>query len=251
MTMGRLDGKVAVISGGARGIGAAEARRFVAEGARVVIGDRRDDDGAATAAEIGDACRFVHLDVTVAADWDALVAATLAEFGRLDVLVANAGVNRVVPLRELTEETFRMVVDTNLVGTFLGVKAVIEPMVASGGGSIVTVASPQAFEGRSGMAAYASSKFGIRGLTRTAAIELGPLGIRVNAVVPGPIRTAMTRRPGWTEEQYQETYGALPLGRMGEPDDVAELALFLASDEARYCTGGEHPVDGGLLAGRG
>jgi 3alpha(or 20beta)-hydroxysteroid dehydrogenase len=176
---------------------------------------------------------------------------TLDAFGRLDVLVANAGVNRVVPLRELTEETFRMVVDTNLVGTFLGIQAVIAPMEAAGGGSIVTVASPQAFEGRSGFAAYSSSKFAIRGLTRTAALELGPLGIRVNAIVPGPIRTAMTRRPGWTEEQYQEAYGGLPLGRMGEPEDVAELALWLASDESRYCTGGDHPVDGGLLAGRG
>jgi 3alpha(or 20beta)-hydroxysteroid dehydrogenase len=249
--MGRLDGKVAVISGGARGIGAAEAQAFVAEGARVVIGDRRDDDGAETAAALGDAARFVHLDVTSAADWAALVEQTLSAFGRVDVLVANAGVNRVAPIRELTEETFRMVVDTNLLGTFLGIKAVVEPMVEQGGGSIVTVASPQAFEGRSGFSAYASSKFAIRGLTRTAALELGPLGIRVNAIVPGPIRTAMTRRPGWTEEQYQEAYGGLPLGRMGEPEEVAQLALFLASDDARYCTGGEHPVDGGLLAGRG
>jgi 3alpha(or 20beta)-hydroxysteroid dehydrogenase len=242
--MGRLDGKVALVTGAARGIGEATARAFVAEGATVVLADKRDDVGRAVADDLG--MRYVSLDVTDEAAW----ASAVAEVGGLDVLVNNAGIMRITPLLETDLDTFRKVLDTNLVSAFLGLKAVAPSMQARGGGSIVNFSSPQGIEGRHGMSAYTASKFGVRGLTRTAAIELGEHGIRVNAVVPGPTRTAMTERKGWTDEQYDEVYGGYPLGRMGRPEEVAALCVFLASDESSFCTGADFVVDGGVLAGK-
>jgi 3alpha(or 20beta)-hydroxysteroid dehydrogenase len=247
--MGLLDGKVALVTGAARGLGEAVARRMVAEGATVVAADRRADDGAKAATEIG--AEFVELDVTDAAAWAACVAGVVERHARLDVLVNNAGIIRVKPIRECSPEEFRQVVDTNLTGTFLGIKSVAEQMIAQGGGAIVNMSSPGGMEGTYGMPAYTASKWGIRGLTKTAAVELGQFGIRVNAVIPGPMPTAMTRRPGWTDEDYQRFYGGtVPLARMARVDEVANLTVWLASDQASYCTGGDYAADGGVTAGK-
>jgi len=251
---GRLEGKVALVTGAARGIGAATARRFAAEGASVVLGDRRDELGAQTAAAIDaeewGAARYVSLDVTSEEAWAGAVQQASRWFGGVDVLVNNAGIIRVTPLVDTDLETFRKVLDTNLVGAFLGIKAVLATMRARRGGSIINFSSPQGIEGRHGMPAYTASKFGVRGLTKTAAIELGPYGIRVNAVVPGPTRTAMTERRGWTDADYDAAYGLYPLGRMAAAEEIAALCAFLASDDASYCTGADFVADGGITAGK-
>ncbi len=194
--------------------------------------------------------RYVSADVTSPEAWAEVVAITSESFGTPTVLVNNAGILRVQSLLETDLDTFHKVLDTNLVSCFLGIKAVAPVMAGAGGGSVVNVASPQGFEGRAGFGAYTASKFAIRGLTRTAAIELGPLGIRVNCVVPGPIRTAMTDRKGWGNEDYARAYGGYPLGRRGEPDEVARVSLFLASNDSSYCTGADFVADGGVLAGK-
>lgn len=240
--MGRLDGRTALVTGAARGIGAAIARLFAAEGAQVVVTDRRDELGQAVADEIGGS--YKSLDVTSEDAW----ARVMSEVGRLHVLVNNAGIMRIAPLLDTDLDTFRKVIDTNMVSAFLGIKAAAQVM--DRGGSIINFSSPQGIEGRHGMSAYSASKFGVRGLTRTAAMELGPRGIRVNAVVPGPTKTPMTARKGWNDADYDAAYGGYPLGRMGDPDEIAALCLFLASDDASFCTGADFVADGGVLAGK-
>ena len=242
--MTTLAGKVALVTGAARGIGEAIARRLAADGAQVVVADKRDDLGRTVAADVGG--RYVSLDVGNEDAW----ADAVAEVGTVDVLVNNAGIMRVSPLLDTDLATFKAVLDTNLVGAFLGIRAVAPGMASRGGGAIVNLSSPQGFEGREGMAAYTASKFGVRGLTRVAAIELGPMGIRVNAVVPGPTKTAMTTRKGWSDEDYAAAYGGYPLGRMADADEVATVCAFLASDDAAFCTGADFVVDGGVLAGK-
>jgi 3alpha(or 20beta)-hydroxysteroid dehydrogenase len=200
--------------------------------------------------EQADSAVAVALDVGVEEDWKEAVAAVETRFGKLDILVNNAGIIRVVPIGKMTGETFRKVVDVNLVGTFFGTKYGQDAMRRAGGGSIVNLSSVQGIEGREGFTAYAASKFGIRGLTKSAAIELGQYGIRVNAVIPGPTKTKMTERPGWTAEDYDRMYHGYPLGRMAEGREVAELILFLASDAGSYCTGGDFAADGGTTAGK-
>jgi 3alpha(or 20beta)-hydroxysteroid dehydrogenase len=250
----RLEGKVALVTGAARGIGAATARRFVSEGARVILADRRADEGEVLAAELNDvregAARFTSLDVSDEAGWANAVESARETYGGLDVLVNNAGMIRVMSLEETDLATFQKVINTNLVGAFLGIKAVMKDMERGGGGSIINFSSVQGLEGRENMSAYAASKFGVRGLSKTAAIELGPKGIRVNVVVPGPTKTKMTERKGWTDDQYNEAYGGYPLGRMGEASEIADVVLFLASDESSFCTGADYVVDGGVLAGK-
>lgn len=250
----RLAGKSALITGAARGIGAATARRFVAEGARVAIADRRQEEGSALAAELSaereGSAHFIDLDVTCEDAWRNAVATILDAFGGLNVLVNNAGIIRVAPLDKTDLELFRKVLDTNLIGAFLGVRSTMGAMQASGGGSIINFSSVQGLEGREGFSAYASSKFAIRGLTKSAALELGPKGIRVNAVVPGPTRTKMTERKGWNEEDYDAAYGRYPLGRMANAGEIADAVVFLASDESSFCTGGDFVVDGGVSAGK-
>jgi 3alpha(or 20beta)-hydroxysteroid dehydrogenase len=249
-----LDGKVAIVTGAARGIGAATARRFVEEGASVLLTDRRADEGEALASELAgvrpDAARFAPLDVAEESAWADVVETTRSTWGRLDVLVNNAGMIRVAPLEKTDLALFRKVLDTNLIGAFLGIRAVMDFMAEGGGGSIVNFSSIQGLEGREGMSAYASSKFGVRGLSKTAAIELGPKGIRVNVVVPGPTKTRMTERKGWSDEQYDAAYGGYPLGRMAEAREIAEVVLFLASDASSFCTGADYVVDGGVLTGK-
>ena len=252
--MGSLDGKVVFVTGAARGIGAASARRCVEEGARVVVADRRADEAGAVAAELAalrtGSAHAVALDVASGAGWQSAMTETEAAFGRLDVLVNCAGIIRIVPLEKADEETFRKLIDVNLVGTFLGLHAAIEPMKRAGGGSIINFSSVQGLEGRAGLSLYSATKFGIRGLTRSAAIELGKFGIRVNNVIPGPTKTKMTEREGWSDADYDQAYASTPIGRMARAEEVAEMVAFLASAKSSYCTGADFLVDGGVLAGK-
>ncbi|WP_433363737.1 glucose 1-dehydrogenase [Actinoplanes sp. CA-142083] len=252
--MGRLDGKVALITGGARGMGKSHARHFAAEGAQVVIGDVLDDRGRAVADGLGpDRCQFVHHDVTSEDDWAAAVAATVSAYGKLDVLVNNAGILKHGPIAEMDPAEFRRVIDVNLVGCWLGVHTVVPAMVAAGGGSIVNVSSIEGFAGAAGLSAYSASKFGIRGITRSAAQELGPSGIRVNSVHPGGVMTSMalTAAEVMTGVDPTAFLKALPIARFAEPIEISRLVAFLASDESSYTTGAEFLADGGLLAGPG
>jgi 3alpha(or 20beta)-hydroxysteroid dehydrogenase len=248
---GRLDGRVALITGGARGQGAAEARAFVAEGARVVLADVLDDDGEHLAGELGDAAAYEHLDVTVEHDWRRVVDATVTRFGALHVLVNNAGISPMpAPIVDTTVAAYRRVIETNLVSMFTGIHHAAPRIVASGGGSIVNVSSVNGFAGAAGIAGYVSSKFGVRGLTRTAALELGRSGVRVNSIHPGPIDTPMVQPEAWGGFDMRPILaGRMPLGRIGRPDEVAELVVWLASDASAYCTGAEFVIDGGYLAG--
>lgn len=249
--MGRLDGKVALISGGARGMGAAEARLFANEGAKVVIGDVLDEDGAQVAKEIGDAARFAHLDVTQEGDWDAAVRVATGEFGKLDVLVNNAGIVRMGAWVDTSPEDYMAVININQLGVFLGVRAAIRPMTDGGGGSIVNISSIDGLIGHPMVAGYVSSKFAVRGLTKVAALELAPLKIRVNSVHPGFIDTPMLRMPGLETFDFAPLVNKVPANRLGTPEDIGRLALFLASDESDYCTGSEFVADGGITCGFG
>ncbi|MBA9007038.1 MULTISPECIES: glucose 1-dehydrogenase [Thermomonospora] len=252
--MGQLDGKVAIITGGARGMGRSHVRRFVAEGASVVFGDVLEEEGAKLAADLGDAARFVRMDVTSPEDWQNAVRTAVEAFGKLDVLVNNAGIIRHRRIEDMTPAEFRQVLEVNLVGQWLGVKAVIGPMKAAGGGSIVNVSSTEGFIGAAGLAAYSASKFGVRGLTKAAARELGEYGIRVNSIHPGGILTPMVTDPdvvAATADSAEAFMRALPLGRMGRTREVSGLVVFLASDDSGYCTGSEVLVDGGMLTGAG
>lgn len=252
--MGRLDGKVAVISGAARGQGEAEARLFASEGARVVLGDMLDDRGMEVTAEIGDAARYVHLDVRDEASWDTAIATAEAAFGPVSVLVNNAGIFRFSALADTSVDQFREIVEVNQVGTFLGMKAVVPSMTRAGGGSIVNISSTNGLGGFPNTVSYTATKWAVRGMTKTVAMELGPLGIRVNSIHPGGIDTDMIRPSGGVEglpsaDELNSRFGDLPLRRVGQPIEIARLALFLASDEASYSTGSEFVADGGMLAG--
>ncbi|NUU22799.1 MAG: glucose 1-dehydrogenase [Streptomycetaceae bacterium] len=243
-----LKGKVALVTGSAQGQGAAEARLFAECGASVVIADVQAAQGAALAHELGDNTAFVELDVSDERAWAAAVEQTTRRFGGLDILVNNAAAMRLVALEDETADGFRRILDINLLGAFLGIRAVTPAMRAAGGGVIINVASASGMQGQAWASAYTASKWGLRGLTRTAAIELGPDGIRVNAIVPGPIRTAML--PGDRTEAEKDTrFDRLPLGRAGEPAEIAHVAAFLASPGASYATGADFTVDGGMLAG--
>ncbi|WP_067482974.1 glucose 1-dehydrogenase [Actinomadura hibisca] len=238
-----LEGKVAVVTGAARGQGAAEARLLAEAGAKVLVTDVLDE-GREVAAEIGAAARFVHHDVTDAASWAEVVATATGEFGRLDVLVNNAGIWRTAPIDQETEERFEQILRINLIGPFLGIQAAVPAMRAAGGGSIVNISSTAGLRGIPGHSAYGASKFGLRGLTRSAALDLAADGIRVNSVHPGAIDTPMVAAAGF--ERGEGKYERVPLRRVGVPEDVAGLVLFLASDASSYITGTEFAVDGGL-----
>ncbi|MBB5918647.1 3alpha(or 20beta)-hydroxysteroid dehydrogenase [Nocardia transvalensis] len=239
-----LTGKVALVTGAARGQGAAEAELFVRLGARVVFTDVLADEGRALAETLGDAARFVRHDVTSSDDWHAAVTVALTEFGALDVLVNNAAIYLTKPLTETEPDELDRMLSVNLVGAFRGIRAVADAM--AGGGSIVNISSQAGMEGLSNHVAYGTSKWGLRGLTKHAAMDLGPRGIRVNSVHPGPIVTPMVPHlstgPG--------SFPTLPLQRTGLPAEVADLVAFLASDAAAYITGAEIAVDGGLAAGK-
>jgi 3alpha(or 20beta)-hydroxysteroid dehydrogenase len=239
----RLEGKVAIITGAARGQGEAEARLFVREGARVVIADILDAEGEAVAKDVGDDAVFVHLDVRDEQNWAEVLATTIERFGHLDALVNNAAVHHIVRLEDETVEGFERMFRVNLVGTFLGTKTCAPELRRTGRGSIVNISSTAGIVGFRGHGAYGASKWGVRGLTKVAAIELGP-EIRVNSVHPGAIETDML------PEGDPTRFRRLPLRRTGQPEEVAELALFLASDASSYITGAEFVVDAGMVAGQ-
>jgi 3alpha(or 20beta)-hydroxysteroid dehydrogenase len=243
--MGRLDGKVAIITGAARGQGAAEARLFAAEGARVVVADVLDDEGKAVAAEIGDAAVYTHLDVTDEGQWADAVALAERTFGPVTVLVNNAGILLFQAVHKTELDDFDRILRVNVHGVFLGMKTVTPSMEKAGGGSIVNISSTAGLQGLPYLAAYVASKWAVRGLTKSAAIDLGHKGIRVNSVHPGGIDTPMVAGTSADAPFYKR----LPVARMGSADESARAVLFLASDEASYIAGAELAVDGGATCG--
>ncbi len=245
--MNRLTGKVAIVTGGAQGQGAAICRAFVAEGAKVVVADIADDLGQALADELGESALFVHLDVSDEGDWQACVKQAVASYGPVNVLVNNAGVLMFAALKDMEVSDFERLFRINMLGCFLGMKTVSPGMVAAGGGSIVNCSSIEGLGGMPTLVAYTGTKFAVRGMTKAAAMELGPHGVRVNSVHPGMIDTGMIR--GYTGDVGME-WGAskVPLKRVGQPEDIAPLYVFLASDESAYSTGAEFVADGGVTA---
>ncbi|MDF2846214.1 MAG: family oxidoreductase [Oerskovia sp.] len=240
--MGRVFNKVAIVTGGTGGMGVTHAQALVDEGAKVVVADLDDAKGEALVAELGENAAYTHLDVTKEEDWAAAVAFTLEKFGRIDVLVNNAGIANAAGITEFTPDMWRTIIDINLTGTFLGIHAVSPVMARAGRGSIINISSVEGMRGSAGLHGYVASKFGVRGLTKSVALDLGPSGVRVNSVHPGFIKTPMT-------EKISSDDLHIPLGRAAEPEEVSQLVLFLASDESSYSTGSEFIVDGGLIAG--
>ncbi|HEX3787875.1 MAG TPA: glucose 1-dehydrogenase [Pseudonocardiaceae bacterium] len=248
---GRLAGKVALITGAARGQGAAAARRFVAEGAQVLIADILDEPGKALADELGASAAYQHLDVSDEDEWTRAVAAAATTFGPVTVLVNNAGILRFSAIEQTTLADYEQVVRVNQIGTFLGMRAVIPAMKEAGGGSIVNLSSVEGLAGMPFLVAYTASKFAIRGMTKVAAIELGAANIRVNSVHPGMIDTDMVRQ---VFGDKADSIDLSPVGRkvalrrVGRPEEIANLVVFLGSDESSYCTGAEFVADGGATA---
>ncbi len=243
--MARFDGKVVLISGGARGQGAAEARMLVAQGARVVIGDVLEAEGQRLAAELGDAAVFLRQDVTAEADWARAVAAA-ERLGGVHGLVNNAGIYRPATLLETDAALYEQHVRINQFGCFLGMKAVVPAMQRAGGGSIVNISSVAGLQGSPGAFAYAATKWALRGMTKAAAIDLAPRRIRVNSVHPGPIDTEMLKVR--TPEENAQRLELVPMRRQGTAEEVAQLVLFLLSDESAYITGAEIAIDGAASA---
>ncbi|HTK66107.1 MAG TPA: glucose 1-dehydrogenase [Pseudonocardia sp.] len=248
----RLAGKVAIVTGGARGMGAAISTLYAEQGAKVLVTDVIDDEGEALAKEIGEAAHYRHLDVTQEDEWTAAVADAVERFGKVDVLVNNAGILRAVPIPNMTEEIYRQVIDVNQVAVFLGMKAVVGPMAQAGGGSIVNISSIDGHQGTPTLVAYVAAKYAVCGMTRVAALELAQLKIRANTVCPGATRTRMMDAPDMAGVDIEAMSAKMaPLGRIGEAHEVAAAALFLASDESSYITGTDIVVDGGATSGVG
>jgi 3alpha(or 20beta)-hydroxysteroid dehydrogenase len=248
--MSSLEGKVALITGAARGQGAAEARLFAQRGAKVMLCDLLDDEGQAVAAEIGANAAYTRLDVTSENDWKKAIQATIDKFGKLNVLVNNAGI--ITPVREIGDTSlndYMKVINVNQVGVFLGMREVVEPMKKAGGGSIVNISSIDGLIGMYGATAYCATKFAVRGMTKVAALELGKYGIRVNSLHPGGVQTKILDDTGLSPEDAAEAFKQIPLGRIGQSEEMATLAAYLISDDSSYSTGSEFVADGGLTAG--
>jgi 3alpha(or 20beta)-hydroxysteroid dehydrogenase len=246
---GKLEGRVAVITGAARGQGEATARIFAEAGARVVAADLLQEEGAALTRDLGAAAIFHKLDTADEDGWAALVVAVLARWGRIDILINNAGIVHPAAIGDLTKADFQRVLNINLIGAWLGMKAVTPAMTAAGKGAIVNICSTSGLWGMNGLAAYSASKWALRGLNKTAAMELGHKGIRVNAVFPGGINTKMGNITDEPVAELNKYYQGQAIRRIGEPEEVARTSLFLVSDDASYITGAEIAVDGGMTLG--
>jgi len=249
--MGKLDGKVALITGAARGIGAGTARVFASEGARVILGDLRDPLGKEVAESIGEAAQYVHHDVREEESWKNFVAVALEAHGRVDSLVNNAGIMHVSSIVETQVEDLLAVLQTNLVGVFLGMKHAAPAIIQSGGGAIVNISSSQGLEGAPQLGCYVASKFAVTGMTQTAALELGKQGVRINSIHPAGIDTPMGdgSMDEFADVDTDAFFASTPAGRMGRPEEIGSMAAYLASDEARYIHGAQFAVDGGQMAG--
>ncbi|MEZ0106078.1 3alpha(or 20beta)-hydroxysteroid dehydrogenase [Catenulispora sp. EB89] len=246
--MGKLDGRVVLITGAARGQGAEEARLFASEGARVVVADVLEDLGHQVAKEIGDAARFVRLDVTDEAQWTAAADFAEAEFGKLDGLINNAGILRFNKIEKTSVEEYMQVVTVNQVGVFLGLHVCLPRIRAAGGGTVVNTASIDGLAGMAYLGSYVSTKFAVRGLTRVAALEAAPT-VRVNCICPGGVHTPMVTELMPEDADPDAGYSGIPLKRVGTANEIAKAALFLTSDDSSYCTGADFVLDGGALAG--
>ncbi len=247
----RLEGKVALISGGARGMGAVEARLFAREGAKVVIGDVLEEEGRRTVQEITDAggqAHFERLDVTKEEDWQKIVTQTTARFGGLDILVNNAGIYRILPLEQTSLAVWERIMEVNVTGVFLGTRVAIPEMRKRGGGSIINISSTAGLVGGANSSAYQASKGAVRIFTKSTAIEYAKEGIRANSVHPGVIDTDMIAELLSDPAVRQERLDAIPLHRVGTAEDVAYAVLYLASDQSSYVTGAELVIDGGKTA---
>ena len=240
--MGRMNDRVILVTGGARGMGAAHARQLVAEGARVVITDILHTEGEALAAQLGGSAVYVPQDVTQAEEWAKAIASAERRFGALHGLVNNAGIANTAPIEQFPLEQWNKTLAVNLTGVFLGMQAALPAIKRAGGGSIVNVSSVEGLRGSAGLHAYVASKFGVRGITKSAALEAAASGVRVNSTHPGFIATPMT-------ESLESSLFPVPLGRAAEPQEVSQVVLFLFSDESSYRTGSEIVIDGGLTVG--
>jgi len=241
-TGNRLEGKVALISGGARGMGASHARALVAEGARVVIADILDEEGNALADELGDSAVYVHLDVTDRAQWAHAVATTVERFGSLNVLVNNAGIANFAPIGEYTGEQWDTLIGINLTGVFNGMTASVDALKAGAPSSIINISSTAGLQGFASLPGYSAAKHGLVGLSKSAALDLGADNVRVNTVHPGVIATPMT-------EGMETPQTHVAMKRVGQPEEVSAMIVFLASDESSFSTGAEFVADGGETAG--
>lgn len=252
--MGRLDGKITIISGAARGMGKAEAILFASEGAKVAVCDIRDDEGKALAESIGANAIYVHLDVTDEDEWLSAVAETEAAFGHVTTLINNAGIAESAPFYEMSLESYQRVTNVLQTGVFLGMKSVVKSMTAAGTGSIINISSIDGLMGMDNIISYVGAKWAVRGMTKAAAREVADRNIRVNSIHPGFIYTHLAVEE---ESHLAATHALLdkhtakhaPMGRTGEPEEIAKLALFLASDDSSYSTGSEFVADGGLTSG--
>lgn len=243
--MKRLENKVAIITGGARGMGASHVRLFVSEGAKVVFTDLNEDAGRILEKEMGSNARFIKHDVTNAEGWDKVIEETEGIFGPVNILVNNAGISMNKSILEITEQEYRKIVDINQISVFLGIKAVAPSMKKVGTASIINISSINGIVG--GAIGYTDTKFAVRGMTKAAALQLSPFGIRVNSVHPGIIETPMVIE-GDSYEAIKQLSNQIPMMRIAKPEEVSNLVLYLASDESRYSTGAEFIVDGGLTA---
>lgn len=249
--MGKLDGKVALVTGGARGMGACHVRTFVDEGAKVVFGDVREDDGHTLEKEIGATCRYFPQDVTSEQDWSRFVEFAVAEFGGIDILVNNAGMLTFKSFTDMSVDEFRTILEVNLVSVWLGIKHT-SPLMRDGG-SIVNISSANGLVGGENLSGYSASKFGVRGLTKSAALELKHQRIRVNSVHPAGVATPMVGKSA-EDAGSDETHGPMSkiaIPRYAKPQEISNMVLFLAGDDSSYCTGSEFTVDGGMTAGAG
>lgn len=244
-----LDGRVAIVTGGARGQGAATARLFVENGARVVIADVRDDEGQELVTELGDQARYIHLDVTNEDNWQTLAATATSHWKSVDILVNNAAILLVSALNDIEKTDFARLLDVNVLGAWLGMKTISPIMIARKAGSIINVCSTAALWGMHGTGAYLTSKWALRGMSKTAAMELGWQGVRVNAIFPGGVNTPFANPDGIAETDMNQHFKGQPIQRIGRPDEIAQTTLFLASDKASYLCGAEIAVDGGMTLG--